>query len=89
MEDQNKNEKKDLTANVGKVLSGVVVKSAMTDTVTVVVQRYVKHPKYKKYIKQIKKYLVHDPGNKKEVGEKVTIRESRPISKKKSFMIVS
>lgn len=81
-------EEKNTQENKGKVLSGVVVKSAMTDTATVAVQRYVKHPKYKKFVKQVKKYLVHDPKNTAEVGEKVTIRESRPISKKKSFVIV-
>jgi small subunit ribosomal protein S17 len=81
-------EEKNTQKNNGKVLSGVVLKSAMTDTVTVAVQRYVKHPKYKKFVKQVKKYLVHDPKNTAEVGEKVTIKESRPISKKKSFVIV-
>lgn len=73
----------------GKTLYGVVVKSAMKDTVTVAVQRYVKQPKYKKFVKILKKYLVHNPGNTAEVGQKVTIRETRPISKNKSFEIVS
>jgi len=72
----------------GKTFNGVVVKSAMKDTATVEVGRYVKHPKYKKYIKRAKKYLVHDPGNVSEVGDKVTIKETRPISKKKSFVII-
>lgn len=73
----------------GKVLTGVVVKSAMKDTVTVAVTRYVKQPKYKKFVKRVKKYLVHNPGNTAEVGSKVSIRETRPISKNKSFEIVS
>lgn len=72
----------------GKFLEGVVVKSAMKDTVTVQVERYVKHPKYKKYIRKSKKFLVHNPGNTAEVGQKVTIRETRPISKLKRFIIV-
>lgn len=71
----------------GKVLSGVVVKTAMKDTATVQVERYVKHPKYKKYMRLAKKYLVHDPGNTVQVGEKVEIRETRPISKRKHFVI--
>lgn len=73
----------------GKVLRGVVVKSAMKDTATVAVTRYVKQPKYKKFVKRMKKYLVHDPGNTAPVGAKVSIRETRPISKNKSFEIIS
>ena len=76
------------TAQEGKFLEGVVVKSAMKDTVTVQVERYVMHPKYKKYMKLSKKFLVHNPGNTAADGEKVTIRETRPISKNKHFIIV-
>ncbi|MDO8561901.1 MAG: 30S ribosomal protein S17 [bacterium] len=85
METQNKNE---TSEQEGKFLEGVVVKSAMKDTATVQVERYVKHPKYKKYMRHSKKFLVHDPGNTVEVGQKVTIRETRPISKRKRFVIV-
>lgn len=66
---------------------GVVVKTAMKDTATVLVSRYVKHPKYKKYQVRTKKYLVHDPGNTVEVGQKVVIVACRPISKLKRFKI--
>lgn len=66
---------------------GVVVKTAMKDTATVAVSRYVKHPKYKKYQVRTKKYLVHDPGNTAKVGDAVTIIASRPISKRKSFVL--
>ncbi len=66
---------------------GVVVKTAMKDTATVAVSRYVKHPKYKKYQTRTKKYLVHDPGNTVQVGDRVTIVGCRPISKLKRFMI--
>jgi len=72
----------------GKFLRGVVVKAAMKDTVTVSVERYVKHPKYQKYMRRTKKYLVHDPGNTAAVGDKVIIRETKPISKRKNFMLV-
>ena len=64
-----------------------VVKTAMKDTATVEVSRYVKHPKYKKYQVKTKKYLVHDPGNSVKVGDKVTIVATRPISKRKSFVV--
>jgi small subunit ribosomal protein S17 len=72
----------------GKTFEGTVVKSAMKDTATVTVERYVKHPKYKKFVRLSKKFLVHDPGNTTAVGAKVTIRETRPISKRKRFVIV-
>lgn len=73
----------------GKTFEGIVVKTAMKDTCTVEVQRYEKHPKYKKYIRRSKKFLVHNPGNSVQVGDKVTIRETRPISKMKRFVIAS
>lgn len=71
----------------GKTFEGVVVKSAMKDTVTVQVERYEKHPKYKKYIRRSKKFLVHSPGNTVSVGDHVTIKETRPISRHKRFVI--
>lgn len=75
------------TTAQGKVLEGVVVKTAMTDTATVSVERYVKHPKYGKFIRRNKKFLVHDPGNTLVVGQRVSIRETRPMSKHKRFVI--
>ena len=76
------------TNTEGKTLQGVVVKTAMKDTVTVLVERYVQHPKYKKYYTKSKKFLVHDAGNTAKVGDKVIIKETRPISKMKRFVIV-
>lgn len=61
----------------------------MQDTAVVAVSRYVKHPKYKKYIKHTKKLAVHNPGNKAKEGDVVTIRATRPLSKTKHFEIVS
>lgn len=72
-----------------KVLRGVVVSDKMKDTIVVVVTRYVKHPKYGKFIKRMKRYKVHDKGNMHAVGEKVQIEETRPISKTKHFTVVS
>lgn len=72
----------------GRVLRGTVVASKMQDTITVAVERYVKHPKYKKYQRRTKKYLVHDAGNTATVGQKVEIKETRPISKRKRFELV-
>jgi len=76
------------SSEAGKVLEGVVVKSAMKDTITVEVERYVKHPKYKKFMRRSKKFLVHDEGNTATVGDKVSIRETRPMSKRKHFILV-
>lgn len=67
--------------------TGVVVKTAMKDTVTVRVDRYVKNEKYKKYLVRSKKYLAHNPGNTVAVGDTVTIVATRPISKLKSFAV--
>lgn len=72
-----------------QTFSGVVVKTAMKDTATVAVSRYVKHAKYKKYQTKTKKYLVHDAGNTVSVGDKVQIVACRPISKMKRFKILS
>lgn len=68
---------------------GVVVKTAMKDTVTVRVDSYVKNAKYKKYFVRSKKYLVHNPGNTANVGDTVTIVSTRPISKLKHFVIAN
>ena len=76
------------TTKGGRVLRGTVVKTAMQDTCTVAVERYVKHPKYKKYMRLTKKYLVHDAGNTAQVGDKVEIKETSPISKRKRFELV-
>ena len=71
-----------------KVLSGTVTSTKMKDTVVVVVERYEKHPKYEKFVKFRKKFKAHDAGNTKKVGDKVEIRETRPISKDKHFVVV-
>ena len=71
-----------------KTLSGVVVSNKMTDTVVVKVDKFVKHPKYGKFLKKSKKYSAHNPGNTKNIGDKVEITEVKPISKTKRFAIV-
>jgi len=71
-----------------KELTGTVVSTKMQDTVVVKVQRFVKHPKYRKFVKIAKKYQAHDAGNNCVEGDTVTIRECRPISKNKHFKVV-
>ena len=72
-----------------KILSGVVISDKMKDTCVVSVDRFVKHKKYKKNYRISKKYKAHDVGNTKKVGDRVSIMESRPISKDKHFVVVA
>jgi len=74
--------------NNGKVLTGIVSSAKMSDTAVVEVKRYSRHPKYAKFINLRKKYKVHDPGNTAKVGDKVSIIETRPISKDKKFRLL-
>ncbi len=71
------------------VLSGIVTKAAMQKTVIVTVTRLVKHPKYQKYQTLLKKYKVHDEAGTAKVGDKVSIIETRPISKDKHFTLIT
>lgn len=71
-----------------KILSGTVVSNKMKDTIVVLVERYEKHPKYGKFVKKRKKFKAHDKGNTRNIGEKVRIVETRPISKDKHFIVV-
>ena len=70
-----------------KVRQGVVVSDKMDRTVTVQVERLVRHPMYKKYIRQRKKYKAHDPANECRIGDIVTITETRPLSRDKRWRI--
>ena len=81
------NTKNSLTSK-RKTMSGVVVSTKMKDTVVVKVSRFVKHPKYGKYVSIDKKFKAHDAGNTKQVGDKVSIMECAPISKDKHFKVI-
>ena len=70
-----------------KVRQGVVVSDKMDKTVTVQVERLVRHPMYKKYVRQRKKYKAHDPANECRTGDVVTITETRPLSRDKRWRI--
>lgn len=70
-----------------QTLTGTVIKHAGANTAVVRVDRYVKHPKYKKYRTRSKKYLVEDTGNAAKVGDTVAIVSTRPLSKMKRFTI--
>jgi small subunit ribosomal protein S17 len=71
-----------------RVLQGIVVSDACNKTVIVRVERRVMHPIYKKFITRSKKYAAHDENNKFHAGDAVQIEESRPISKRKSWIVM-
>jgi small subunit ribosomal protein S17 len=72
-----------------RVLQGTVVSDVCNKTVTVIVQRRFMHPVYKKFITRSKKYAAHDEHNQFHVGDKVRIRECRPISKTKRWEVIT
>jgi small subunit ribosomal protein S17 len=71
-----------------RILVGTVVSDKTNKTVTVLVERKVRHPLYGKIIRRSKKYHAHDEGNEFKTGEKVRIEETRPISKTKSWKVL-
>ncbi len=71
-----------------RTLSGVVVNDKSDKTVVVLVKRKYSHPLFDKVMTASKKYHAHDEKNKFKIGDKVKIIESRPISKKKKWMVV-
>ena len=71
-----------------RVLQGVVVSDKSDKTVIVSVERRIMHPVYKKFIKRSKKYAAHDEGNVYKTGQTVRIEESKPISKRKRWVVI-
>ena len=72
-----------------QTFTGVVVSDKMKDSIVVVIKRYVKHPKYHKYMNRKTKLMAHDAGNTKKIGDTVTIEACRPMSKNKSFKVIA
>ncbi len=70
-----------------KEIQGKVVKIAGEKTATMVVERRVMHPRYRKIVKRFKKYLIHDESNEAKVGDIVKAKECKPLSKNKSFAL--
>ncbi len=71
-----------------KTRIGVVVSSKMDKTIVVAVERRVKDAVYQKYIRQTRKFMAHDEKNECEVGDRVRIMETRPLSRHKSWRLV-
>ena len=72
-----------------RILQGVVVSDKQDKTVVVSVERQVMHPVYKKIVKKSKKFAAHDENNQYKVGDRVSIQECRPISKNKTWTVIS
>ncbi|MCK5724332.1 MAG: 30S ribosomal protein S17 [Gammaproteobacteria bacterium] len=69
-------------------LVGTVVSNRMNKTALVLVERLTKHRTYNKYVKRRVKYMAHDPQNLCQIGDKVRIIESRPLSKRKRWHVI-
>ena len=72
-----------------RTLSGKVVSNKMDKSITVLIERRVKHPIYGKYINRSTKIRAHDENNDCNIGDTVTMQETRPLSKTKSFTLVN
>ncbi|TVQ47299.1 MAG: 30S ribosomal protein S17 [Saprospirales bacterium] len=71
-----------------KTRVGVVASNAMDKSVSVLVERRLRHPMYGKFITKSKKFIAHDENNECQVGDKVKIMETRPLSKTKKWRLV-
>ena len=76
------------TKKVRRTIVGRVVSDKMDKTVSVAVERLIKHPIYGKYIRRTTKILAHDASNECKPGDRVTISECKPVSKNKSWAVV-
>ena len=74
---------------IGRTVTGRVVSNKMDKTVSVLIERRVKHPVYGKYITRSSKIHAHDEKNECGIGDLVTVQESRPISKLKSWKLLN
>lgn len=75
-------------SSIVRTVTGRVVSNKMEKTVTVLVERQVKHPLYGKYVRRSTKLHAHDENNECRIGDLVTIRETRPLAKTKSWTLV-
>ena len=75
-------------AKSARTVSGKVVSNKMEKSIVVLVERREKHPLYGKYVKRSTKFHAHDENNQCNIGDIVTIQETRPVSKTKSWNLV-
>ncbi len=81
-------EAKAADAKLRRTITGRVVSDKMDKTVSVAIERLIKHPMYGKYIRRTSKVLAHDERNECKAGDRVTISECRPKSKNKAWQVV-
>ncbi|MBV6654606.1 MAG: 30S ribosomal protein S17 [Mameliella sp.] len=74
--------------NLRKTRIGVVASNKMDKTISVTVQRRLQHPIYGKFVKKSRKFVAHDEKNECNIGDKVRIMETRPLSKRKRWRLV-
>ena len=77
-----------VTRNLRKVRSGKVVSNKMDKSITVAIQRRLRHPIYGKYVKKTSKFMAHDENNECSIGDTVRIMETRPLSRNKRWRMV-
>lgn len=78
-----------MTETKGRTVTGQVVSNKGDKTITVLIERKVKHPIYGKFMKRSTKLYAHDESNECQIGDVVTIQESRPFSKSKTWKLVN
>lgn len=83
MEQETKLERKSRKERIG-----IVKSNKMTSTITISVERRVKHPLYGKFVKKTSTFMAHDEGNSANIGDRVRIMETRPLSKRKRWRLV-
>ena len=81
-------EAKEATKTGGRTVTGRVISDRMDKSISVSVERLIKHPVYGKYIRRTTKVMAHDENNECKAGDKVTIAECRPMSKNKAWQVV-
>ena len=77
-----------MTDQITRTETGLVISSVRDKTITVIIERTIKHPLYKKILRRSTKIQAHDQENQCEDGDLVTIKECRPISKTKSWNLL-
>ncbi|MEX0976065.1 MAG: 30S ribosomal protein S17 [Woeseia sp.] len=76
-------------AKVRRKVVGLVVSNKMNKSVSVAIERLIKHPTYGKYVRRTGKIMAHDENNECKIGDRVAISECRPLSKNKAWEVVS
>ena len=74
--------------SIPRILTGKVISNKMDKSISVSIERLVKHPVYEKFIRRSTKLLAHDENNESQIGDLVTIQECRPYSKSKTWILV-